>query len=211
MTRTGQHLAVVGILVAGLTVALSGVIGVPRPGPGPLEADAAGALASLDEVEPALTALLESVRRDAAGRDGAAREAFERALARLAEVRARVERIPAAASRREAGQLLEVVRALVPRIHLLAVEMRDGAGLPDPVTIGRLALLERLTGKAREALDQLREAGALQGAAGGTEKLAKRGARAADSVVPEGIAVLLLTVACAIATALISARRCPSR
>jgi hypothetical protein len=183
MTRTVQRFAVIGILVASLTVTAFDAIGAQMSGPAPLEADAAIVLAPLDDVEPALTRLLESARGYAAGGDAASREAFGRALARFAEVRTLVERIPAGAKKREDGQLLEAVRALVPRIHLLALELRDGAGsrlsrtthneagLADPAAIIKLALLERLARKTRAALDQLGEAGRFRARAA-TERLA---------------------------------------
>jgi len=201
MTRRAQHVAVIGMLVAWLTVTAFGAIGVQTSGPAPIETEAAVLLATLDDVEPALTRLLESARGYAVGGDAASREAFERALARFAEVRAAVERIPAGAKQREDGQLLEAVRALVPRIHLLALEIADGA------TPEKLALLGRLAEKTRTALDQLREAGELRARAA-AEKIAGLAPRAPGSVVPDGAAVLLLAVACAISMALVSAWRC---
>ena len=200
MTRTAQHFWVLGILVASLTVTAFGAIRAQTPGPAPIEADAVVVLAPLDDVQPALTPLLESARRYAVGGDAASRDAFERALARFAEVRAAVERIPAGAKKREDGQLLEAVRALVPRIHLLALEIADGA------TPEKLTLLERLAEKTRAALDPLLEVDELQ-TRSATEKIGSPAPRAPESVVPEGVAVLLLTVACAVSMALVSARR----
>ncbi|MBI2160493.1 MAG: hypothetical protein HYU25_08985 [Candidatus Rokubacteria bacterium] len=199
MTRRARRAAVIGILVASLTVTAFGAIRAQTSGPPPIEADAAVVLAPLDDVGPALTRLLESARRHAAGGDAASREPFGHALARFAEVRTLVERIPAGAKPREDGQLLEALHALVPRIHVLALEIADGA------TPEKLALLERLADKTRAALDQLSEAGQLRARAA-AETIAGPAPRAPGSVVPEGVAVLLLTVACAVSMALVSAR-----
>lgn len=208
MTRTAQHFAVLGILVGCLTVTAFDAIRAKTPWPAPIEADAPVVLAPLDDVEPALTPLLELARRYAVGGDAASREALERALARFAEVRAAVERIPAGAKKREDGQLIEAVRALVPRIHLLALEIaairdpREGRAVAD-----KLALLERLAEKTRSALDQMSEAGRLRARAE-TEQAAAFASRAPEAVVPEGVAVLFLTVVCAVGMALFSSWRC---
>ena len=208
MTRTAQHFWVLGILVASLTMTAFGAIRAQTPGPAPIEADAAVVLAPLDDVQPALTPLLESARRYAVGGDAASREAFERALARFAEVRAAVERIPAGAKKRESGQLLDAVHVLVPRIHILALEIADiGDPVAEPAAADKLALLERLAQKTRAALDQLREAGSRR-AAVETEKIARLAPGTAESVVPEGVAVLFPTVVCAPGMALFSSWRC---
>ncbi len=161
MTQTVQHCAVLGILVASLTVTAFGAGGARafRAHPTPAAVDAA-TLVRLDSVEPALGPLTEAAGRYVASADPASREALQRALVRFADVYAEVERVPAPMNKRESGQLLDAVRVLVPRIHVLALEIADiGDPVAEPAAADKLALLERLAQKTRAALDQLREAG----------------------------------------------------
>lgn len=153
MQRTGQVCAVIGILLVSLTLTAFGAMSGRPSAPAPAALDGAVILARLDEVEPALAWLLESARAHEAAGDTVSYETLEGALARFAEVRALVEGVPAGAREHEEGQLLDVARALVRRVHLLALEIAEGA------TPEKLALLERLAHKAHVALDQLREAG----------------------------------------------------
>lgn len=198
MTPTAQHCAVTGILSVCLLVTALGAVGAQAVRPRPAsDAEDPAVLAQLEAVEPALAQLTEATGRYAADADAASREALERALAGFAEIRAAVERVPAAASSRQRAQLLEVVRALVPRIHVLAIEIADGA------TPEKVALLERLAGKTRAALAQLREGPARQ-AETGSEKIANLAPGATESFVAEGAAVLFLTVVCAISMAIFS-------
>lgn len=154
MRRPGQVFAVIGILLVSSTLTALGAMSGRAATPAPIAADAAVTLARLDDFEPALAWVLESARAHEAAGDPASRETLERALARFAEVRALVDGASARAKEREEGQLLDAARALVRRVHLVALEIADGA------TPERLALLDRLARKAHVALDQLREAGA---------------------------------------------------
>lgn len=196
MTREGQYFAVIGILVACLSVTALGAVGVQavRPLPAAGQEDVA-VLAPLETVEAALAQLTEATARYAADADAASREALERALVGFGEVRIRVEGMPPGAKKREEGQLLDAVQALVPRIHLLALEMAD-----EP-TRENIARLGRLAAKTRAALDQLRE-GAARRPAAGPERIGSVAPGAAESFVPEGVVVLFLTIACAVAMAL---------
>jgi len=203
MTRTGQYGAVIAILIVCLAVTAFGAVGgqAVRSLPAP-EADDTAVPPQLEAVEPALAHLVEAAGRYAADADAASRERLERVLARFAETRASVERLPAATTARQRAWLAEAVRALVPRIHVLAIEIADEA------TPEKLALLGRLADKTRAALDQLRD-GAAPRPAAGTERIASLAPGAADSFAPEGVVVLFLTVVGAVGMAFFASTPAP--
>lgn len=209
MTRRGQSYAVIGILLGCLAVTAFSAIGVQAfrqsPAAGP---ESAATFVRLDDIEPALARLLGAARRYTAGGDTMSRVELEQALARFGEACAPLGSLRPGVTARETSQLVETARHLTHRIQTLA---REIAAVPDPRTgraADKLALLTRLAEKVRVALDQLREARAVPAVAG-TEKIARLAPGAAEAMVPEGVAVLFLTVVCAVSMAFVSWRRSP--
>jgi hypothetical protein len=208
MTRRGQYSAVIGILIGCLAVTAFSAIGARafRRSPAAVT-EGAAAPARFDDVEPALARLLGAARRHTAGADTESRAELERALARFGEACAPLGSLRPGVTAREASQVVETARDLTQRIQILA---REIAAVPGPRTDrpgpDKLALLTRLAEKVRAALGQLREARAVPAVAG-MEKIARLGPSAAEAVIPEGVAVLFLTVACAVSMALVSWRR----
>ena len=205
MTRRGQCYAVIGILIGCLAVTALSAIGAQtfRRSPA-VVTEGPAALARLNDIEPALARLLEAARRYTGGGDAASRAELERALARFGEACAPLGGHRSGGTAREESQLVETARNLTQRIDTLA---REIAAVRDPHTDrpgpDKLALLTRLAEKVRGALGQLRAIPAVAG----SEKIAGLAPRAAEVVVPEGLAVLFLTVVCAVSMALVSARR----
>jgi hypothetical protein len=149
-----------------------------------IEWDAA-ARARLDAMESALAELLASARPLG---EPAARARFERALDRFERVEAPLAGVLVTARRGETWQLVEALRRLPPRIGTLGHEILTA---PAADLAPKLALLERLGGRALVALRQLRETAARRRARPDGEDHARpRGAEA--FTLPEGVAMLLL-------------------
>ena len=197
---TNRYGAIAGLLLSGLALGAAGALAsqlVWPASPLTIEWDAA-ARARLDAMESALVELL------AAGRqlgEPVARARFEGALDRFERVEAPLAGVLVTARRGETWQLVEAMRHMPSRIGTLG---REILAAPAADLAPKLALLERLGGRALAALRQLRETAGLDAAPDPSEKIARPAAGTEAFTLPEGVAVLLLAAACAAAMAYLS-------
>jgi hypothetical protein len=195
-----RHGAITGLFLSSLALTVAGALASQRVWSPPaltIEWDAA-ARARLDAMESALVELLAAARPLG---EPAARARLERALDRFERVGAPLAGVLVTARRGETWQLVEAMRRLPPRIGALGHEI---LAAPAADLAPKLALLERLGGRALVALRQLRETAGLDAAPARSEKIARPAAGAEGFTLPEGVAMLLLAAACAAGMAFLS-------
>ena len=207
MTRTGQYCCVIAALALCLALVVFSIGGTrttaradARTGeepPLPLR---------LEDVHAALELLLPAAERYALTGSTADRRRLEHLLSRLTEVSIVVDRGVADTEGSERLQLLDAAGHMLRRIGELG---REILALPDlratRVAPPKVSALVRLGEKALAALGQLRASPAPREA---DTKRATVGPHVRAAVIPEGVAVLLATIVCAVSMALVSATRC---
>jgi hypothetical protein len=207
MTRsTGQYCCVIAALSLCLALVVFSIGGAnttaradartgddPRP---PLR---------LEDVEEALELLAPAAQRYALTGSASDRQRFAYLLSRLSETSVVADRGVADTERSERLQLLDAAHHMLRRIDELGREILalPGSGATRAAA-PQVGALVRLGDKTLAALGQLRAAPAAQPA---NTKRTTVGPNASASVVPEGVAVLLVTIVCAVSMALVSATR----
>jgi hypothetical protein len=204
MTRTGQYCCVIAALVLCLALVVFSIGGVSTASRADARTgDEARPPARLEALEATVETLLPAARQYALTGGAAERRRFERLLSRLDEAGAAVDGGGLAPAESERRQLLEAARHMLPRIRAVG---REILALPDVGANGtaqtKLGALIRLGDKTLAALAQLSATPAPSESPRSTLS-----PQAAASVVPEGVAVLLITIVCAVGMALASATR----
>lgn len=204
MTRRGQYGCVIAGLVLCLALAIRSVgslEAVPPRGPAAPEA---WLPARLDGVETTLASLGPAAKSYA--RTGAAseRERFEHLLTRLDESSGVLESPLAYVNGRERRQLLEASRSMLASIRSLGREILDVPDVRDTrATAVKVGALTGLVDRTLTAIAELRTIAAP--AADATPPTPKPPSK--GTTVPEGVAVLLVTIIWTVSTALLSTPR----
>ena len=206
MTRTGQYCFVIAALSLCLALVVFSIGGTHTTARADARTgDDPRVPLRLEDVQAALQPLLPAAQRYALTGQASDRQRFEHLLARLKEARVVVDRGVADTEGSERLQLLDAAHHMLHRIddlgrEILAMPGGRVARVADP----QVSALVRLGEKTLAALGQLRAAPAPQAE---STKRTTVGPNAPASVVPEGVAVLLATIACAVGMALVSATR----
>jgi len=206
MTRTGQY----GCVIAALSLCLAVVVFSTGGAHTTARADARtgdeGHLRlRLEDVEAALEPLAAAAQRYALTGSASDRQRFAHLLSRLKETSAVVDRGVADTEGSERLQLLDAAHHMLRRIDDLGRAILAGPTPHARRTAGpQVSALVRLGDKTLGVLGQLRAAPAAQPA---NDKRTTVGPGATASVVPEGVAVLLVAIVCAVGMALVSATR----
>jgi len=206
MTRTGQY----GCVIVALSLCLALVVFSIGGAHTTARADARTGddprvPLRLEDVEAALQPLGPAAQRYAVTANPSDRQRFALLLSRLKETSAVVDRGVADTEGSERLQLLDAAHHMLHRIDDLGRELLAmPGGRVTRAAEPQVSALVRLGEKTLAALGQLRAAPAPQAE---SSKRTTVSPSAAASVVPEGVAVLLATIVCAVSMALVSATR----
>jgi hypothetical protein len=206
MTRTGQYCCVIAALSMCLALVVFSIGGSHTTARADARTgDDPRVPLRLEDVDAALVPLLPAAQQYARTGSGPDRQRFAHLLARLKETSVAVDRGVDNSGESERLQLLEAARHMLGRIDDLG---RDILALPEGhasrAAAPKVDALVGLGEKTLVALGQLRPIPASPPA---DAKRTTVGPNAATSVVPEGVAVLLVTIVCAVGMALVSATR----
>ena len=206
MTRTGQYCCVVVALVLCLALVVFSIGGATTTARADARTGEDHRLPlRLEDIEAALAPLLPAAQQYALTGTVSDRRRFEHLLSRLGETSVAVDRGVAAPEGSERLQLLDAVHRMLPRLRELGREILAVPDVRAPgVVTPQVSALVQLGERILTALGQLRTAPAPREA---ETKRTTVGPRAPAAVVPEGVAVLLVTIVGAVSMALVSATR----
>jgi hypothetical protein len=206
MTRTGQYCCVIAALILCLALVVYSIGGAhttsradARTGNDPRVP------LRLEDVQLALEPLVPAAQRYALTGQAADRQRFAGLLSRLREAGVVVDRGGADIEGSERLQLLDAAHHMLRRIDDLGREILAlPAGRVTRASGPQVSALVGLAEKTLVALGQLRATPAPPAA---NPKRTTVGPNAPASAVPEGVAVLLVTIVCTVGMALVSATR----
>jgi hypothetical protein len=206
MTRTGQYSCVIAALTLCLALVVFSIGGTHTTSRADARTgDDPRVPLRLEDVQAALEPLGPAAQRYVVTGSASDRRRFEHLLSRLKETGVVVERGSVDTEGSERFQLLDAARHMLHRIdelgrEILAMPGRNATRAAAP----QVSALVGLGEKTLVALGQLRASPAPPAA---DPKRTTVGSVAPAAVVPEGVAVLLVTIVCAVSMALVSATR----
>ena len=206
MTRTGQYCCVIAALTLCLALVVFSIGGTRTSSRAAASTgDDPRVPLRLEDVQAALEPLVPAAQRYALTGNASDRRQFERLLSRLKETSVVVDLDTADTEGSERLQLLDAAHHMLRHIDDLGREILalPGSSATRPAA-PRVSALVGLGEKTLVALGQLRGSPDQQAT---NPKRTTVGPNAPASVVPEGVAVLLVTILCAVGMALLSLMR----
>jgi len=205
MTRTGQYCCVIAALTLCLALVVFSIGGTHTTSRADARTGADPRVPlGLEDIQAALEPLGPAAQRYALTGSASDRRRLEQLLSRLKETSIVVERGSGQTEGSERFQLLDAARHMLHRIddlgrEILAMPGRNATRAAAP----RVSALVGLGEKTLVALGQLRASPT----PAADPKRTTVGPADPAAVVPEGVAVLLVTIVCAVSMVLVSATR----